>query len=150
MERMSPIEFWLPLFLSMPRLGIRTSCVPSLPSRRRTILRCDVGSRITVSLRVFMVNQASLEGQFRWTLARSKVISLERARRAKARTESRMASMSRERPSQRRGQAKRSPRATHRLQRSFKATVISARNGDINVLIVGRDNGSKDHRQHIP
>ena len=150
MERTSPIEFWLPLFLSMPRPGIRTSCVPSLPSRRRTILRCGVGSRIIVSLHVFMVSQASLEGQFRWTLARSKAISLERARRARARTESRMASMSKENPSPRKGQAMRSPRATHRLQRSFRATVISARNGDINVLIVGKDNGSKHHRQHLP
>ena len=121
--------------------------VEHAPTRYQDIY---VGSRIIVSLRVFVVNQASLEGQFRRTLARSKVISLERARRARERTESRMASMSKERPSQRRGQATRSPRATHRLQRSFKATVISARNGDINVLIVGKDNGSKDHRQHLP
>ena len=31
--------------------------------------------------------------------------------------------------------------STHRLQRSFRATVGSARNGDINVLIVGTDSG---------
>ena len=51
--------------LIMPRLGVRTFCVPFLPSRRRTILRCGVGSRIIVSLRVFMVSQALVEGQFR-------------------------------------------------------------------------------------
>ena len=60
-----------------------------------------------VSLHVSMVSQASSEGKFRWTLARSKVISLERLRRARARTESRMASMSRERSSPRRDQATR-------------------------------------------
>ena len=69
-------------------------------------------------------------------VARSKAISLARARRARARTESRMASMSKERSSPRRGQATRRVEATYRLQRSFRATVATARNGDINELTV--------------
>ena len=51
-ERMFLIEFWLPLFLNMPQLGIRTLCVPFLPSRRRITLRCDVGSRTIAYLHV--------------------------------------------------------------------------------------------------
>ena len=76
-------------------------------------------------------------------------LSLARARRARARTESRMASMSKERSSPRRGQATRRVEATYMLRRSFRATVGTARNREINVRIVGKDNESKDQHQHL-
>ena len=147
MERMFLIEFWLPLFLNMLQLGIRTLCVPFLPSRRRITLRCDVGSRTIAYLHVYMVIQALPEGQFRWTLARSKATSLERVRRARARTESRVASTSKEKSSLRKDRATRRVEATYRLRRNFRAIVDSARNGDINVPTAGKDSESKDHHQ---
>ena len=118
-------------------------------SRKKIILRCDGGLRTIVYLRVSMVSQASLEGQFRWTSARSKAISLARARRARARAESRMASMSKESSSPRRGQATKRVEATYMLRRSFRATVGTSRHGDINGLTVGKDNESKNQHQHL-
>ena len=39
--------------------------------------------------------------------------------------------------------------ATYMLRRCFRNTVGTSRNGDINVLIVGKDNESKDQHQHL-
>ena len=63
--------------------------------------------------------------------------------------ESRMASMSKERSSPRRGQATRRVEATYMLLCSFRFTVGTARNGDMNEPTVGKGSESKDKHQHL-